>query len=106
MPINNKPKRLYNTRRWQRLRKLFLQTNPLCVFCTAKGKVTAANIVDHVIPHKGDEVKFWNQNNWQALCKSCHDSDKKIMEAGGYLGCDVHGNLITSPPNNRASFPP
>jgi len=34
---------------------------------------TAATVVDHVTPHKGDKVLFWDRLNWQALCKRCHD---------------------------------
>ena len=30
--------------------------------------------LDHIIPHRGDRRLFWDRNNWQALCKSCHDS--------------------------------
>ena len=38
-----------------------------------KGKFVAATVVDHIVPHKGDEKLFWDRNNWQALCKQCHD---------------------------------
>lgn len=34
----------------------------------------AATVVDHIIPHRGDQKLFWDRSNWQALCKSCHDS--------------------------------
>jgi 5-methylcytosine-specific restriction protein A len=30
-------------------------------------------VVDHIIPHRGDQYLFWDQENWQALCKDCHD---------------------------------
>ena len=63
----------YN-RRWQRARKTFLSAHPLCVRCKEKGKVVPATGVDHIIPHRGDQKLFWDQNNWQPLCKSCHDS--------------------------------
>ena len=36
-------------------------------------KYVRATVVDHIIPHRGDQKLFWDQNNWQALCKSCHD---------------------------------
>jgi 5-methylcytosine-specific restriction protein A len=29
--------------------------------------------VDHVVPHKGDSVKFWDESNHQALCTRCHN---------------------------------
>jgi len=46
----------YKTGLWQRLRKLQLQRHPLCKFCLDRGIVTAAKVVDHVIPHRGN----WN----------------------------------------------
>lgn len=33
---------------------------------------TWATQTDHVVPHKGDQVAFWDrEHNWQALCRSC-----------------------------------
>ena len=41
-----------------------------------------AAVVDHIIPHRGDEKMFWDEANWQALCKRCHD--KKTMTEDRY----------------------
>jgi 5-methylcytosine-specific restriction protein A len=38
-----------------------------------QGRVVKASVVDHIIPHRGDAELFWNESNWQSLCKSCHD---------------------------------
>lgn len=65
---------------WQRARLAFLLDNPLCVMCKARGQVTAACVVDHVKPHRGDMLIFWDRSQWQALCKPCHDRDKAKME--------------------------
>ena len=27
----------------------------------------------HIRPHRGDPVLFWDEKNWQSLCKPCHD---------------------------------
>lgn len=62
----------YN-RRWQKARKRFLQAHPLCEECMKKGVYTKATVVDHIIPHRGDPKLFWDESNWQALCKRCHD---------------------------------
>ena len=43
-----------------------------------------ASVVDHIIPHRGDESLFWDQTNWQSLCKQCHDSAKQKEETHGY----------------------
>lgn len=40
-------------------------------------------MVDHITPHKGDRGLFWDRNNWQALCKTCHDT-KTAAEDGGF----------------------
>jgi 5-methylcytosine-specific restriction enzyme A len=77
-------KYLYNTSRWKKLRKQFLQEHPLCEECKAKGVIKAATVVDHIEAHKGDGELFWNQNNWQALCKSCHD--RKTAKSDGRWG--------------------
>lgn len=58
---------------WRKQSKLFKQRNPLCVTCLADGKVKAAYCVDHIVPHKGDELKFRDINNWQSLCERCHN---------------------------------
>lgn len=72
----------YNTR-WQKSRIIFLRNNPLCVKCMSDGKLTTANVADHIKPHKGDYDLMWDVNNWQALCKQCHDT-KTATEDGGF----------------------
>lgn len=61
--------------KWQKAREGFLRSHPLCVMCEAEGRVAAATVVDHRIPHRGDQALFWDKGNWQALCKPHHDSD-------------------------------
>lgn len=59
--------------KWRAVRAQFLRRNPLCVECLKRGKIAPATVVDHIIPHRGDEKLFWEERNWQALCKVCHD---------------------------------
>jgi 5-methylcytosine-specific restriction protein A len=71
------------TKRWQRRAASFKDRHPLCGMrphgqrpvmsqCFDEGRVTAAYQVDHVIPHRGDPVLFWDEeHNWQSLCASC-----------------------------------
>ena len=59
--------------RWRRARKAFLQRHPLCAECMKEGKLTPATVVDHIVPHRGDPRLFWDEKNWQPLCKECHD---------------------------------
>ena len=34
---------------------------------------TLHGVVDHIDPHRGDDQKFWDEENLQSLHKSCHD---------------------------------
>lgn len=68
--------------KWQKYRLSFLQRNPLCVYCLEQGRVTEAKVVDHIEPHRGDQDLFWNTDNHQSLCMSCHSSIKQREEAG------------------------
>lgn len=43
-----------------------------------------ASVVDHIVAHKGDQVLFWDTDNWQALCKPHHDSTKQAEETHGF----------------------
>lgn len=68
--------------RWQKARLRHLEAHPLCVMCLAESRVTAAQVVDHIVPHKGNDDLFWDESNWQSLCNSHHNSDKKLIESG------------------------
>ena len=52
---------------WRRVRLVWLGQHPTCVSC---GRL--ANEVDHIVPHRGDLALFWNQTNWQSMCRACH----------------------------------
>lgn len=80
--------------RWQKARSNYLSVNHLCVSCNQP-----AVVVDHITPHKGNMELFWSVDNWQPMCKSCHDS-KTATEDGGFgnkastkpkPGCTVDG---------------
>jgi 5-methylcytosine-specific restriction protein A len=70
--------------RWQKARATWLARpeNVLCRFCKAQGRITPAILIDHVIPHRGDQKLFWDTTNWQPLCKPCHDVTKAALERG------------------------
>jgi 5-methylcytosine-specific restriction protein A len=71
-------------RRWRKARAAFLREHPICeIYCKDKNLVTASTVVDHIQPHRGDLDLFWDQSNWQAGCKPCHDS-KTSLEDGGF----------------------
>jgi 5-methylcytosine-specific restriction enzyme A len=60
--------------RWRRARAAYLARHPLCARCSAEGRLELAVVVDHVTPHRGDARLFWDEANWQGLCKRCHDA--------------------------------
>ena len=59
--------------KWRAARKRYLNRHPLCMECQRNGKFSPATVVDHILPHRGDEDLFWDESNWQPLCKRCHD---------------------------------
>lgn len=69
--------------KWQKARERHLLDSPLCVYCARLGRTTAATVVDHITPHRGDMTLFWDQTNWQSMCKPCHDSVKQAEESNG-----------------------
>lgn len=71
------------TSAWQRAREGWLRSHPLCVRHEARGEVVEAVVVDHKTPHRGDKVLFWDNTNWQSLCKRCHDV-KTATEDGAF----------------------
>lgn len=90
-------RRLYRTSRWQRLRVAQLSASPLCRMCAALGHVQAATVADHIRPHRGDEVAFFDPLNLQSLCKRCHDGHKQAQErnADGLVrGIDAFGRPL------------
>lgn len=69
--------------KWRKARRYHLIHNPLCVACKADELVVQATVVDHRIPHKGDQVIFWDRSNWQSLCTE-HHNIKTATEDGGF----------------------
>ena len=69
--------------KWRKFREGFLREHPLCRMCHDEGKVVIATVVDHIVPHRGDQKLFWSEDNLQALCAPHHDSDKQMLEKSG-----------------------
>lgn len=69
------------TSQWDGAALDFRREHPLCLGCQAVGRITAAAVVDHVEPHKGDPKKFWNRAMWQSACRWHHDVVKQQLEA-------------------------
>jgi 5-methylcytosine-specific restriction protein A len=48
-----------------------------------RGCLNVASIVDHHVPHKGNDALFWDRSNWRSRCKRCHDA-KTTRQDGGF----------------------
>lgn len=79
-------KQWYNSKRWKVLRKQVLSEEPLCRLCKEQNKITAATVVDHKEPHRGDETLMWDRKNLQPSCKSCHDKKTSRFDNGSAFG--------------------
>lgn len=77
------------TARWDRFAKTFLSQYPFCGMrpndeppvmsrCYEQGLSIPAEVVDHVVPHRGDKALFWaTKTNLQGLCMACHGRKTK-----------------------------
>ena len=77
--------KFYSTAAWKKMREAHLIKEPVCQFCLAVGRVNGTDlIIDHVTPHRGNRKLFFNRENIQTLCRSCHDSRKRMLDLDGY----------------------
>ena len=66
--------------KWQTESKAFL-AQPENRHCKC-GCGRKADMVDHIIPHRGDMRLFWNRANWQPMAAvPCHVSHKQSIES-------------------------
>ena len=92
---DHKGHNLYNSRRWRGsdgkegrdgLRwQTLLAAGFTCAMCGKTEADTSKLVADHKIPHRNNPVLFFDKTNLQALCASCHSSDKQKVEPTGNL---------------------
>src|SRR5678816_4859848 len=97
----------YN-REWRRAAEEFRWHNPCCLGCLTLGRKTRAEMVDHIVPHKGNPTLFWDRHNWQSLCNWHHVSIKPILErlyaAGQITAADLRMSSMTASKLSRERF--
>lgn len=81
-PVTRSSTSMGYDRKWRKARKSFLEQNPIC----SCGCGRFAEVVDHIVPHKGDPVLFWDRDNWQGLTVSCHNRKTAREDMGGWSG--------------------
>jgi len=82
-------RKLYKTKHWRHLRETVLLRD---MFRCARCKVTLVRgrtnprsaVVHHIEAHKGDPDLFFDVNNLQAVCWSCHSGVIQSEEIRGY----------------------
>lgn len=62
---------------WQKIRKIYLSANPLCVKCEKDNKIVPATEVDHIMPLKRGGTN--EETNLQGLCKPCHSRKTRLQ---------------------------
>lgn len=82
----------------------FLKCEPLCRECNWWGRVVGATLVDHRKPHRGDMEWFWNADNWQPLCRDCHNkkTNREQRAMSKYVVCGKPGAGKTTWVRQRA----
>lgn len=60
---------LYDHKDWKKLRAIHKRKEPYCKECGTPYNL----MVDHIEPHNGDIDLFFNENNLQTMCRSCHN---------------------------------
>jgi 5-methylcytosine-specific restriction enzyme A len=88
MPRPTAAQRGYGAK-WRAEALRFLIAHPVCC---VRGCGQRATRVDHAVPHRGDEVRFWTRSNWQPMCESHHNAKSAKEGAPMKRGaCDRHG---------------
>ena len=73
---------LYSSAAWRQIRAAQLSAHPLCQCCQSEGRLTAAEVVDHVFRWKDYGEQAFRLNLWNSLLAACH-SRKGRLEALG-----------------------
>jgi 5-methylcytosine-specific restriction protein A len=74
----------YKQKAWLSLRQQQLAKQPLCERHLKRGQAVAANVVNHLRPHRGDRLLFLNPANLESVCKACHDGEIQQQEKRGH----------------------
>ena len=78
-----RPKRheFYSSSEWRRLREWYRTRHPLCEECERNGRVTLAQVVDHIVEiERGGNPT--DPSNLQSLCHACHNRKHGVGIAG------------------------
>ena len=84
-------RKLYQTKAWRILREQALLRDGYrcqhkrCGVTLKRGRADPRSaVVHHLKPHKGEHDLFFDLDNLQAVCWTCHSGDIQSAEARGY----------------------
>lgn len=93
------------TSRWDKASAGHIRNDPLCRYCALAGEVKAAELTDHLYPHKRDQAVFWNRTYWISSCFDCHNGFKQRVERRGRHAIDALAHRLGLPPMPAPSAP-
>lgn len=70
-------RKLYKTAVWLKMSAFVMSRDPICKICGTRPSTDA----DHIKPHKGDPVLFYDVGNLQGACKQCHSKKTRAEQA-------------------------
>tara|TARA_R110002111_G_scaffold32400_2_gene65499 strand:+ start:461 stop:808 length:348 start_codon:yes stop_codon:yes gene_type:complete len=84
-------RKLYKLKQWRLMRERVLLRDGFkcqhkgCGVMLKRGRSHSASaVVHHIKPHKGDLDLFFDYNNLQAVCWSCHSGSIQSIENRGF----------------------
>lgn len=90
--------KLYNSAKWEKVRKMKLGLNPFCERCQAKGLYNSAYIVHHkeyiTEENYQDGDVFFNLDNLESLCIKCHNQEHFKDKDKKEYSFDENGDII------------
>jgi len=90
------PRRWYGFGEHRKRAKHQLRVEPTCRMCAAEGRITAAEVADHIAPvvdrTRVAGYERFRLGELQSLCRAHHDSAKRKTDRAGFDGaCDETG---------------
>jgi len=82
---------VYQTPAWRSIRQRQLSIQPLCQACLHRGRIEAAQHVDHVFPWKHIGQHAFLHNIFQSLCHADHSHKTGQERKGNYLHWTMEG---------------